>query len=134
MPRASTRLVSTIVPSKVTGLSAAVAVIGETTDKAGVMPCAPAGSNFQAFFAAAPSPAFSMTVDGADHMSWVDDPSCSLCGFCVAGTASSSSVHAVTRRLDVAWLRRQLLGDTAMDMWLDHPPELAAGTVSISRR
>jgi hypothetical protein len=40
----------------------------------------------------------------------------------------------VTRRLDVAWLRRQLLADTTMDSWLAMPPELATGAVSIEQR
>ena len=97
-------------------LSAAIAVIGETTNASGGgMPCAPAAENFAQFYAAAPSPAISVTVTGADHMDWVDDPSCGFCGFCAPGTADPELVRRVTRRLDVAWLRRQLLADAAMD-------------------
>jgi hypothetical protein len=40
----------------------------------------------------------------------------------------------VSRRVDVAWLRRHLLGDTAMDTWLTTPPELAGGQVAIRSR
>ena len=72
----------TLVPGKLAGLHAALAVIGETTDgSGGAMPCAPA-----------------------------------------------------TRRLDVAWLRRRLLGDTAMDAWLAMPPEIAAGVATVERK
>ena len=88
------------------------------------MPCAPAADNFEQFYAAAPSPAYAATALAADHMDWVDDGNCTFCGFCTAGTASPDSVRAVTRRLDVAWLRRQLFADASMDIWLDAPPEL----------
>jgi hypothetical protein len=120
-----------VVPERMNVLTTAIAVIGETTNASGGgMPCAPAAENFQQFHAAAPSPTISITVAGADHMDWVDDPSCGLCGFCTAGTASPDLVRKVTRRLDVAWLRRQLLGDMAMDVWLDTPPEATALTIT----
>jgi predicted dienelactone hydrolase len=122
-----------VAPQQMGGITAAIAVIGETTNASGgFMPCAPAAENFQQFYAAAPSPAMAVTVTGADHMDWVDDPSCGFCGFCTAGTASPGVVRRVTRRLDVAWLRRQLLADTAMDAWLDAPPE--ASSLTIERR
>jgi fermentation-respiration switch protein FrsA (DUF1100 family) len=122
-----------VAPEKMTSLAAAVAVVGETTNgSGGGMPCAPTADNFASFYAAASSPALAMTVMGADHMDWVDDSSCSLCGFCSPGTADPALVHRVTRRLDVAWLRRHLLGDTTMDVWLTAPPE--AGAVSIQHK
>lgn len=112
-----------VAPQKMTAMTAAIAVIGETTNGAGGgMPCAPAADNFQQFYAASPSPAISITVTGADHMDWVDDPSCLFCSFCSPGTATPEDVRTATRRLDVAWLRRHLLGDTAMDSWLLTPP------------
>ena len=124
-----------VAPEKMANLTAAVAVVGETTNASGGgMPCAPAADNFQAFYAAAKPPALAMTVRGADHMDWVDDPSCGLCGFCAPGTAPPELARVVTRRLGVAWLRRQLLADPAMDRWLDAPPELATGDVSITRK
>lgn len=120
-----------VVPEKT--FTAALAVVGETTNASGGgMPCAPAAENFQQFYAAAPSPAISVTITGADHMDWVDDPSCSFCGFCAPGTAAPELVRRVTRRLDVAWLRRQLDNDTQMDVWLDTPPDASA--LVIARR
>jgi len=122
-----------VAPEKMAGITAAIAVVGEITNgSGGGMPCAPTADNFQSFYAAAPSPAISITVNGADHMDWVDDPSCGLCGFCSPGTASPDLVRKVSRRLDVAWLRRHLLADTAMDVWLDSPPE--AMSLVIARR
>jgi predicted dienelactone hydrolase len=124
-----------VAPQKMAGMTAAVAVVGETTNASGGgMPCAPAAENFEQFYAAAPAPAISLAVRGADHMDWVDDPSCSLCGFCTAGGAPAELARTVTRRLDVAWLRRRLLGDGAMERWLANPPELADGSLTINRR
>jgi predicted dienelactone hydrolase len=124
-----------VAPEKMATLTAALAVVGETTNgSGGFMPCAPTADNFQTFYAAAPAPALAMTIDGADHMDWVDDPSCGVCGFCTAGSAMNERARTATRRLDVAWLRRQLFGDTAMDVWLDVPPEIAAGTATVVRK
>lgn len=124
-----------VVPAKMLLIHAAIAVIGETTDgSGGGMPCAPLALDYQTFYAAAASPALQMTLVGADHMDWVDDPTCLLCSFCTAGTAPDALAHGATRRLDVAWLRAHLLGDATMDAWLSAPPELAAGTATIARK
>lgn len=122
-----------VAPQKMTSMTAAIAVIGETTNATGGgMPCAPSAENFKQFYASAPSPAVSITVAGADHMDWVDDPSCGFCGFCAAGSIDAAVVRTVTRRLDVAWLRLHLMGDQAMEPWLASPPELAQ--LAIERR
>ncbi len=121
-----------VAPEKMASMHAAIAVIGETTDGGtSGMPCAPSNENYTQFYAAAHAPAVQMTVKGADHMDWVDDPSCSFCGFCKAGTAAPALARAATNRLTVAWLRRRLLDDTAMDPWLTAPPEIAAGTATV---
>ena len=118
-----------VVPDK--PITAALAVIGETTNASGGgMPCAPAAENYEQFYAAASTPSISITITGADHMDWVDDPSCGFCGFCAPGSVDPALVRTVTRRLDVAWLRRILDGDTAMDQWLDAPPEVAVLTIA----
>ncbi len=116
-------------------MTANVAVIGETTDASGGgMPCAPAANNYQTFYDAAPSPALAMTVANADHMDWVDDPSCFACSLCSPGSADAELARAATRRLDVAWLRLQLEGDTTMMPWLMSPPEVADGTATIATK
>lgn len=121
-----------VAPEKMTALDAALAVVGETTNAAGgFMPCAPSADNFATFYVAAKSPAISVTVVGADHMDWVDDPSCGFCGLCSPGTAAPELVRTVTRRLDVAWLRRHLLGDFLMEPWLLTPPEVGNGVLEI---
>ena len=124
-----------VAPERMAGVTAAIAVVGETTNgSGGFMPCAPAADNFQTFYAASPAPALQMTIVGADHMDWVDDPSCGVCGLCTAGTAPNERARTATRRLDVAWLRRQLFGDRAMDRWLDMPPEVGSGAATVQRR
>jgi pimeloyl-ACP methyl ester carboxylesterase len=124
-----------VVPERIANTTAAIAVVGETTNATGgFMPCAPAAENFQTFYSAAQAPALELVVNGADHMDWVDDPSCTFCGFCASGTAVPELARRVTRRLDVAWLRRHLLDDAAMEPWLAQPPELAVGGVALQRK
>lgn len=126
-----------VAPERVAMLTAPLAVVGEITDASGGvggMPCAPQAENFLQFYAAAPAPAVAITVAASDHMDWVDDPSCFVCGFCTAGTASPEVARTVTRRVDVAWFRRHLLGDLAMDPWILNPPELATAAVTVDHR
>jgi hypothetical protein len=116
-------------------IHAALAVIGETTNGSGGiggMSCAPSADNFQQFYMAAASPAYQLTVAGADHMDWLDNPNCGFtCSACTAGTADPALSRKATRRLNVAWLRRYLFDDTSMDTWLDTPPESG---LSVQRR
>jgi dienelactone hydrolase len=123
-----------VVPEKMSSLTAALAVIGETTDSTGIMACAPASDDFAQFYAATASPALAMTISGADHMDWVDDPGCGLCGFCAAGSAPADRARSATRRLDVAWLRARLVGDASMMPWLTAPPEVAAGIATVETK
>ena len=117
-----------------TSMTAKVAVIGETTDGSGGvggMACAPTADNYKTFYTAAPSPALEMNVPTADHMDWVDDPSCLVCSLCTAGSAPASLARTATQRLNVAWLREQLDGDSAMAPWLSTPPEVGQGTATV---
>ena len=47
---------------------------------------------------------------------------------------SGAEVNVGIYAFDVAWLRRRLLGDTAMDAWLASPPEVAAGTAAVAQK
>lgn len=117
-----------VTPERMGDVDAPLAVIGETLNgSGGFMPCAPLDENFQRYYEAARPPALKVTLNDADHMDWVDDPSCPLCGFCSpAGTLGEENVHRVTRRLNVAWLRLHLFGDSSMSARLV-ARELAAG-------
>lgn len=124
-----------VVPEHMSGFTAALAVIGETTDgSGGFMPCAPTADNYKQFYMAAPAPAYAMTIADADHMDWVDDGSCSLCNVCTAGTAPPERAHTATRRLNVAWLRSQLFADSTMQPWLTAPPEVAGGIATVEHK
>jgi hypothetical protein len=75
-----------------------------------------------------------MNVPTADHMDWVDDPSCLVCSFCTAGSAPATLARDATKRLNVAWLREQLAGDATMSTWLSAPPEVEQGTATVVQK
>ncbi len=95
--------------------------LGETLDSAGgFQPCAPAADNFQTFYAGATSPSFSVTVLGANHMSFLDDvASCGFtCSFCNAATLDNATVNAMARAYVTAFFERHLRGDAGYDTYL----------------
>jgi dienelactone hydrolase len=99
-----------------------LALLGETLDSVSTSPlapaCAPADNNYMSYFNAASSrPVLAYTIAKADHMDWVDDPTCFLCGACRPGEANHLAVKALTRRTTVAFLTRHLLGDTSLDTY-----------------
>jgi dienelactone hydrolase len=109
--------VSTLMP----GLHIPTGFVGETTDAAaGFMPCAPAADNFQTFYAGTNSPSLSVTVAGANHMSFLDDvASCGLtCAFCQPATASNAQVNGLARAFVTAFYERHLRGDAGYDTYL----------------
>lgn len=114
-----------IVPEQVTPLAIPFGIFGETLDgSGGGMPCAPAAQNYATFYdaaAAGSAPwAAEWTLTGANHMQFLDDrASCGLiCSFCAMPSAADAAVLAAVRTLSVAYLRRHLRGETAMDAWL----------------
>jgi dienelactone hydrolase len=103
------------------GLQAATGVLGETTDSSGGMqPCAPAANNYATFYDQLPSPTFKVTVNGANHMSFLDDlASCGLtCMFCQQATATNSEVNGLARAYVTAFFRRHLRGEPGYDAYL----------------
>ena len=94
--------------------------VGETTDASGGMqPCAPKVNNFETFYAAVPGPSFKVTVNGANHMSFLDDTNgCMACGFCNKATLSQTQVTDLSRSYVVAFFERNLRGLQAYDDYL----------------
>jgi hypothetical protein len=88
--------------------------VGETTSEMGKTPCAPMGSNFQAFYNNASSPAFAITIVGAAHSDFVDDYA--TCAFCIAcmpnGTAPRMQTHDLTVKYMTAYFLWGLEGNT----------------------
>lgn len=95
--------------------------VGETLDGGGgFMPCAPEADNFLTFFAAADTPALAVTVNGANHMSFLDDvDTCGFtCSFCQAATLENDVVNALSRAYVVAFYGRHLKGEAGYDEYL----------------
>ncbi|HJK89691.1 MAG TPA: hypothetical protein RMH85_01310 [Polyangiaceae bacterium LLY-WYZ-15_(1-7)] len=112
-----------IVPSQSNGITAAVGFIGETTNgSGGFMPCAPMDQNFQQFYEGTTMASWAAEWDvlGADHMDFVyDTTGCGFaCSACPNGSVEASAVQAITSTIGVAFFRRHLAGETAMEQWL----------------
>lgn len=123
-----------IVPDLVRALTIPVGFLGETNNAAGgFMPCAPADQNYTTFYDAATGAVWSAewTLAGADHMDFIDD--LAACGFacsaCSDGPGDDAVQLAIARTLSVAFLRRHLAGETAMDAWLTGSSVPAGATV-----
>jgi dienelactone hydrolase len=103
-------------------LGAPIAFLGETLDATGSLgqACAPAAQNYAALYAAAGPPALQVTVNGASHMSFLDDLSkCgSACLACKSATADHAKVLDLARGLEAAFFERHLRGDLRYDAWL----------------
>jgi predicted dienelactone hydrolase len=89
------------------------AFLGETLDATaglGGQACAPAADNFQTFYANATAPSYGFTLNGANHMSFLDDPStCGLvCSFCQPATLSHDDAIGIARATTVAFFERRL--------------------------
>jgi len=93
-----------------------VGVMGQTNDAA----CAPTAQNYQTIFdAIAMSPwAVEWTFTGADHMGFTDDGGGFPGRFCTDGPGDDAMIRAQWRAMMVAFFRRHLTADTAMDPWL----------------
>jgi hypothetical protein len=85
--------------------------VGETLDgEGGFMPCAPAADNFLTYYKNATAPALAVTVNGANHMSFIDDvASCGItCNFCKMPTLTNKVVNDLSRAYVVAFYSRYL--------------------------
>ncbi len=98
-------------------------VLGETLDATAAgfgQACAPAADNFATFYAAANSPAFSVTINGANHMSFLDNVS--TCGFtcsvCRPATAPNATVNGMARAYAAAFFSKTLRQQDAYDAYL----------------
>ncbi|MDQ3037420.1 MAG: alpha/beta hydrolase fold domain-containing protein, partial [Myxococcota bacterium] len=102
-------------------LTIPVGVMGETNSATGgFMPCAPAEQNYQTIYDALDrsSWAVAWTFTGADHMDFTDDGGGFAGSFCADGPGDDAMIRAQVRALAVAFLRRHLGGELAMDPWL----------------
>ena len=123
---------SSATPELMPDIQAAIAVLGETLNDSGSFfrpACAPAADNFQQYYEYAVTPSLEVDIFDADHNDWTDSAGCSPCSPC--GSQDAAFVHAITRRINVAFFRRHLLGDTSMDEVLALADEVAAGQLAV---
>lgn len=95
--------------------------LGEVLDgSGGFMPCAPAEHNFLSFFADAAAPALAVTVNGANHMSFIDDVAgCGLtCSLCKMPTLDNEEVNRLARAYVVAFYGLYLKGEAGYETFL----------------
>jgi hypothetical protein len=95
--------------------------LGETLDgRAGSCRARRRSNNFLTFFADASAPALAVTVNGANHMSFIDDvDSCGLtCSFCQMPTLDNEEVNALARAYVVAFYGKYLKGEAGYDTFL----------------
>jgi predicted dienelactone hydrolase len=94
--------------------------LGETLDTAGFMACAPAAENFTTFYTEANAPALQVTINGANHMSFLDDvASCGItCSFCQQPTLDNAVVNELARAYVVAYYGRWLRDEPGYDTYL----------------
>lgn len=112
--------------AKLPALTVATVFLGETVDGGD---CAPTAQNYDALFAAAPSPSLAITAVGADHTQFEDPASCAFCTLCTAGTAAGANVRRYSTRYLMSFFARELLADTRIDATLNSAADVAAGLV-----
>jgi len=72
--------------------------------------CAPLDHNYQRFFEHAPAGTIEVTLRGADHVQFLDDPDRFGQGICRVGTADSQLVRNLVRRVTSIFLLEKLQG------------------------
>lgn len=98
------------------------AFLGETVDATGTFQaCAPAAQNFQTFYANTTAPSVSVNIQGANHMSFIDNlAGCGfVCSFCNPATLDGGTVRTITRAYLAAFFERHVRGNTAYDPYID---------------
>jgi len=120
--------------AKLPMLTVPTVFLGETTDGAGTMACAPADQNYAALFAAAPSPSLQLTAVGADHTQFEDPASCAFCTLCTAGSADGAVVRGYSARYLMSFFARELLADARVDATLNSGDDVAAGLVQVTSK
>ena len=110
--------------SSVLPLNIPTGFLGETLDSTPApgftQACAPANANYTTLYPLASSPSFELTINGAGHLSFLDDiSSCVLvCSFCAKPTAPTAEVLGIAETYLVAFYERYLRGDTGYDTYL----------------
>jgi pimeloyl-ACP methyl ester carboxylesterase len=114
-PDASNAMASLSIPS---------AFLGETADatSSGLQACAPAADNYTTFYGSAPAKSVEVTLLGANHLTFLDDPkACGVkCSFlsCNPETGAHADLINLAHAMTVSFFERNLRGDIAQDAYL----------------
>lgn len=95
--------------------------LGETLDETGNFgqACAPKDQNYTTFYMPASPPSFAVTVNGASHMSFLDNPNCGFsCFACKTASADHAQVIGLARAYVVAFYERHLRKIAGYDTYL----------------
>lgn len=95
--------------------------LGETIDATGAFQaCAPAADNYMTFYGGTNAPSLAVTVNGANHMSFLDDvASCGgTCSLCNKATTDNATVNGLSRAYVTAFYERYLRGNAGYDTYL----------------
>ncbi|MCA9610810.1 MAG: hypothetical protein KC619_34680 [Myxococcales bacterium] len=131
-----------VTPELMGSITVPIVLLGETTNGSctgfGCMPCAPADQNFHQYFTNAASPALEIDVQGANHMSFLDDPACGFtCSVCSAGSDDTAVTRRLTRRSMTAFFQVILRGDDRYRTYLTGDAmaaDVSAGLVTTATR
>jgi len=114
-----------VTPELMGQITVPLVLLGETVNATASFgqACAPADNNFQQYYDAAQSPAVSIDVAGANHMSFLDDPNCGLtCSVCSAGSDDPAVTRKLTRKYMTAFFEMSLRGDDRYRSYLAGVP------------
>ena len=110
-----------VAPELMGYIDAPILLVGEIQNSfgSGFTPaCAPAGENFQSYYASATGPAMQLEVVGASHMSFLDNPFCLVCLACPSGTDDPVVTKSLTREFMTSFLESELRDQDWPSAWL----------------
>ncbi len=124
-------------------LSIPTAFLGQTLDRMpglGGQACTPTGDSYTTFYTPSTSPSLEVTMNGASHMSFVDDlEACGfVCSVCQEATMTQADALTIARAYTTAFLLRHVAGDAGYDSWLTGADAnvnwIAGGAISVQSK
>ncbi|MEQ9500314.1 MAG: alpha/beta fold hydrolase [Deltaproteobacteria bacterium] len=124
-------------------VSIPTAFLGQTLDRMpglGGQACTPTADSYTTFYTPATSPSLEVTMNGASHMSFVDDlEACGfVCSVCQEATMAQADALAIARAYTTAFLLRHVVGDAGYDSWLTGADAdatwIAGGAISVQSK
>lgn len=118
-----------VIPDKIKELDQPLLIFGAAPGN-----CSPAGGNAQAIYDAADGTTQFIDFPQASHMDWVDLDQSGTIGvggaFCGRQSGVPMDVHRVTKRTQVAWLKKYLEGENVDPAFFDPSSSMMAGDIA----